>query len=232
MAVLLVLFGGLAAFLVRQPATAWLRIQQGKGRRADGPLAAGWTIGLMTVALLCLTNLLALGYTALLWLLGPLTVLFVVYLAAAYRGRANTRTLWMEVAGAAGLAVMGPAAMVAAGGRLDNDAWALWGLLAGLNVLGALYVRARIADTHQRPANRPALLWSHGAAFLMAGVAVWLETIPWLVALLLAGLLARALWTAVQPRPIANIKRFGFAEIGVELLSGLCIVGGYWLERL
>jgi hypothetical protein len=222
-AVFLILLGGLAAFLVRQPATAWLRIRQGKGRRADGPLAAGWTVGLTAVALLCLISLLALGHTALLWLWGPLAVLFVIYLAAAYRGRANTRTLWMEVAGAAGLA---------AGGRLDNDAWALWGLLAGLNVLGALYVRARIADTHQRPANRPALLWSHGAAFLMAGAAARLEIIPLLVALPLAGLLARALWTAVQPRPIANIKRFGFTEIGVELLSGLFIIAGYWLQRL
>jgi hypothetical protein len=66
----------------------------------------------------------------------------------------------------------------------------------------------------------------------MAGAAARLEIIPLLVALPLAGLLARALWTAVQPRPIANIKRFGFTEIGVELLSGLFIIAGYWLQRL
>ena len=35
--VLLVLIGGLAFFLLRQPATVWLRARQGRGRRSDEP---------------------------------------------------------------------------------------------------------------------------------------------------------------------------------------------------
>lgn len=228
-AVWLVLLGGLAAFLMRQPATAWLRIRQGKGRRDDEPLAAGWTIGLAAVALFCLAGLLALGHTALLWLLGPLAVLFVVYVAAAYQRRANLRTLWMELAGAAGLAAMAPAALVAVSGRLTPAAWAVWSVLAALNILGAIYVRARLAVTHQRPFSRPLLLGSHIAGFLLAGTAAWFGGIPWPAALPFAGLLLRAGWAAARPHPIANIKRFGFLEMGVELVSGLFIVIGYWL---
>jgi hypothetical protein len=32
-----------------------------------------------------------------------------------------------------------------------------------------------------------------------------------------------------QPRPVPDIKRFGFTEVGVELLGGALIVAGYLL---
>ena len=39
--------------------------------------------------------------------------------------------------------------------------------------------------------------------------------------------LLRATWAAAHPRPIANIKRFGFTEIGVEAMSSAWIVVSY-----
>jgi hypothetical protein len=50
-----------------------------------------------------------------------------------------------------------------------------------------------------------------------------------LAAVPFAGFMVRALWAVRQPRPVANIKRFGFLEVGVELLGGALIAAGYLL---
>ena len=228
-AALLVLCGALAAFLMRQPATAWLRIRQGRGRRADEKLAAGWALGLALLATLCLVWLLLLGRTPLLWLLLPLAFLFTLYLGVAQINRSRTRTLWMELAGAAGLAALAPAAYVAATGRLDTTAWLLWAIMATQNAAGVLYVRLRLADRHEREMGRLPVLWGHllGLAVVVA-TAAW-GNVPWPVVLPFAGFLLRAVWTVAAPRPIANVKHFGFTEVGVEILSGLWIVASYLL---
>jgi hypothetical protein len=222
----LVLVGGLAAFLIRQPATVWFRARAGRGRAGDGRLAAGWTIGLGVAALLALLGLLAMGRSMLLWLAVPLVAVLALYLWAAHRRRADTRTLGMELAGAAALAGMAPAAYTAVTGRIDALVWALWALLAAQNVLGALYVRGRIAATHGRPlASRPALL-AHAIALSAVSVAALAGAVPWLALIPFAGFMIRALWAAT-PRPLENIKRFGFQEVGVELLGGLLIALGW-----
>jgi hypothetical protein len=223
----LVLIGGLAGFLVRQPATIWLRTLTGRGRKADRPTAAAWTIILAVIAGLCLAALLALGMTALFALLVPLAILLVFYLVAARYRRAKMRSLWMELVGAAGLAATAPAAYTASIGQLSSVAWALWGLMAGQNALGVLYVRTRIADTHGRPIDRPPLLWMHVIVLLAVVVAACFGTVPWLAALPFVGFLIRAGWTVARVRPVANIKRFGFTEIGVEILGGALVILGY-----
>ena len=89
LALLLTLVGGLSAYMIRQPATAWVRIRRGRGRKADQPLALGWTLGFSLVALLCLLGLFLLGRVALLGLAIPFAVILVAYLLAARRGRAG-----------------------------------------------------------------------------------------------------------------------------------------------
>ena len=224
-AVLLVLVGGFAGFLMRQPATAWLNIRRGRGRRRDEPLAAGWTISFGLLALLSLAGLLAMGHTALLWLLAPPASMLAVYLALARVQRARVRNLWLEVGGAAGLALMAPAAYGAASGRLDQTAWALWGLMAVQNVLSVLYVRLRLADTRGRPVNRAFVLGSHalGAAAAVAAGGI----VPWPTTALYVCLLLRAGWAVAARRPVDDIKRFGFMEVGVETAGGLWIVASY-----
>lgn len=222
----LVLVGALAAFLLRQPATLWLRARQGKAGQAQGQTAVRWVIGLGTVALLCLAGLLGQGRWLLLWLLLPPLLILLGYLLVAQRRPADVRSLWLELAGAAVLALLAPAATIAATNRLDLTAWLLWGLLAGQNVLGVLYVRLRIGDTHKRPlARRPTLL-IHWLALAVTICLWWLNLIqlPALLPYLFFAL--RLAWLFPQPRPIANIKRFGFAEMGVEILGGLCYVLG------
>jgi hypothetical protein len=230
LALALTLVGGLCAFLIRQPAAAWLRMLRGRASRADEPLAAGWTLGQALVGGLCLTLLLVLGRDALLWLLIPFSAVLILYLAAARSGRARMRALWTELAGALGLALMAPAAVIAITSQLNGLGWALWGLTGVQNALGVLYVRLRLADTRGRPANRPLTFWGHVAglaAVLLAGLLGW---VPLLAALPFAGVLLRALWAVRRPRPVANVRRFGFAEVGVEALSGAWIVASYWIR--
>ncbi|RMH01109.1 MAG: hypothetical protein D6706_02425 [Chloroflexi bacterium] len=229
LAVLLTLVGGLAAFLMRQPATVWLRASRGKGRRSDAALAAKWTLGLGGTAVLSLAGLLWLGHTELLWLALPIMPLLAIYLFVAYRKRANTRSLGMEMAGAIALAIMAPAALAAATGSLSSTSWVLWGVLAAKNVLGGLYARTRIFDTHNRPVSRSSLFWWHLGVALLAGWLVFQQWLPWLALIPFLFLLVRATWTAVSPRPIANIRRFGFGEMGLSFLIGLIIAAGYWL---
>ncbi len=227
---LLVLTGGLAGFLMRQPTSIYMRVRAGRGRRSDGALAAGWTLLFAAIALASLAGLLALGRLKLLWLLLPMAVIFVFYIVAARQPRASTRTLWMELAGAAGLAAMAPAAYIAAADSLDNTAWAIWSLMAGQNVLGVLYVRLRIADSHGRPVNRASVLWLHCIVLAAVIIAAGLEAVPWLAIAPFVGFLGRAAWAVLAERPVANIKRFGFGEIGVEVLGGILIAAG-WLLR-
>jgi hypothetical protein len=176
-----------------------------------------------------LAGLLAQGRTALLWLVIPFALVLLLYLVAARSGRAAMRALWTESIGAAGLALMAPAAVAAATDSLGGLAWALWGLMGLQNMLGVLYVRLRLADTHGRPASRPMVLFGHGIGLglvVMAGLLGW---VPPLAALPFAGVLLRALWAVRQPRPVADVRRFGFTEVGVEALSGAWIVASYWL---
>ncbi len=227
---LLTLVGGLGAFLMRQPASVWLRIRRGRASRANEALAAGWTLGLASVAGLCLLSLLALGRTALLWLIVPFAVMLLVYLAAARIGRAGMRSLWTELAGAAGLALTAPAAVIAVNSHLNLRGWALWGLMALQNLLGVLYVRLRLADTHNRPANRTAVFWGHVVGLMGVVVAGLVGWVPLATAVPFAGFVIRTAWAARQPRPIANVRRFGFTEVGVEVLSGILLAASYWID--
>jgi hypothetical protein len=230
----LTLIGGLSAFLIRQPAAAWLRIRRRRAGAADEPLAAGWTLGLALVAGACLAGLLALGRAALLWLVIPFVGVLLFYLAASRSGRAALRALWTELIGAAGLALMAPAAVIAAAGNLVPLAWVVWGLMGAQNMLGVLYVRLRLADTHGRPAkrpavaaNRPLVLGGHIAGLAAVVVTGLLGGVPLPAALPFVGFLLRAVWAVARPRPVGDVRRFGFAEVGIEVLSGACIVASF-----
>jgi hypothetical protein len=229
LALALTLIGGLSATMIRQPATAWLRIRQGRGRQADQSLALGWAAAFGVISLLCLLGLLLLGRTALLGLAVPFLAILLAYLLAARSGRAAMRSLSMELAGAAGLALTAPAAFIAASGELAPVALALWALLALQNAMGVLYVRLRLADSKQRAGNRGLTLWGHVAAFAAALASGAIGWTPLLAAAPFAGFLVRALWAVRQPRPVPDIKRFGFTEVGVELLGGVLIAAGYLL---
>ncbi len=224
----LTLIGGLSGFLMRQPATVWLRVRRGKARRADGPLAAAWTAAFGAAALLCLAGLLIVERGQLFWLLAPLALILAGYLLAARYGRAGLRSLGMELSGAAALSLMAPAAALAANGRLPSWAWGLWGLMALQNLLTAFYVRLRIFDTHGKAINRAGIVAFHAAGLLLVLAAAGLGIAPWLTAVSFAAFLARSVWAAARVRPVPHVKKFGFTELGIAILSGVWIAASYW----
>jgi hypothetical protein len=227
--IILTLVGGLSAFLMRQPASIWFRIRQGRANPANESLATGWTLGLALVAGLCLAGLLAMGRLALLWLVPPFAVVLLLYLAAARSGRAGMRSLWMELIGAVGLGLMAPATVIAATGHMNAWVWGLWGLMGIQNALGVLYVRLRLADTHRKSSDRAMVLWGHIAGLAAVIIAGLLQWTPLLAVVPFAGVLLRALWAIQSERPVQNIRRFGFTEVGVELVSGAWLIASYWL---
>jgi hypothetical protein len=165
----------------------------------------------------------------LLWLLPPVAVLLIVYLIVAQINRARVRSLWMELAGAIGLAVMAPAAYAASSNVLDTTAWLLWGLFAMQNVLGVLYVRRRISDTHGRTESRTPILASHIIGLLLIGSILALAQAPWLALAPFVLYLIRAAWVALRTRPITDVRRFGFTEVVVELVTGLWLILSFLL---
>jgi hypothetical protein len=228
--VLLALLGGLAVFFLRQPATVWLRVQRKKARAADGPIALAWIGLFITVGLLCLAGLLLMERGMLAWLLGPFVLIFGLYMVAARYGRSGLRSLWMELAGAAALSMMAPAAAIAAAGQIETWMWGLWGLMAAQNVLGALYVRLRVYDTHNRSMKRWPIATAHLAGFLLVlGLGLG-NFVPVLTAVPFALFFIRSLWAVATVRPVVNIKKFGFTELGLEIVSGLWLIAAYWLS--
>lgn len=228
---LLTLTAGLAMFFMRQPATVWLRVRRGRARRSDGPIAAGWVVALCLIAVVSLVGLLALGRTIVLWLAGPMVGILSLYLIAARYGRAGQRSLWMELAGAAALAMMAPAALLVADGQHGRQVWVLWGIMAAQNALGALYVRLRIHDTHGRQINRSFILWGHVVGFVAVLLAGLVTEAPLAAALPFIAFLVRATWAVSSPHPVNNVKRFGFTEMGVEIVAGIWIAASYWFGR-
>jgi hypothetical protein len=228
--VVLALLGGLAVFFLRQPTTVWLRVRRKKARAADGPAALTWMSLFATIGLLCLAGLLLLGRGMMVWLMGPFLLIFGLYMAAARYGRSGLRSLWMELAGAAALSMMAPAAAIAAAGQIENWMWSLWGLMAAQNVLGALYVRLRVYDTHNRVIRRWPIGAAHLAGFLLVlGLGLG-NSVPLLTAVPFAGFFLRSLWSVATPQPVADIKKFGFTELGIEIVSGLWLIAAYWLS--
>jgi hypothetical protein len=136
----------------------------------------------------------------------------------------------MELAGAAGLAIMAPAAYAASSGVLDTTAWLLWGLFAVQNVLGVLYVRTRISDTRGRSESRIALLASHTVGLPFSALILFLAQAPWLALAPFLFYMIRAVWVALAPRPIPDVRRFGFTEVAVELAAGLWLVFSFLLS--
>ncbi|MFZ0544504.1 MAG: YwiC-like family protein [Candidatus Promineifilaceae bacterium] len=226
-AVLLTFIGGFAAFLMRHPLTMWFQIRRGRGRKTDSPQALRWATGLGLVAITCFVLLLAMGLIPLLWLLLPLIPLVIFYLIAAQKRRAASRTFWVELAGAVGLALMAPTAYIAATGQMNSTGWLLWGLMAGQNALGVHYVRLRLADTHSRRPRRLPVLWSHGVGLLAVVLAGIQGLVPLMTAVPFIAFLVRGLWVTIRPRPVTNVRRFGLTEVAIEIISGLWMITAY-----
>jgi len=227
----LCLIAVLALFLARQPVTLWIRIQRGKGRRADGPAALFWSAILLVIGGLAGIGLLAIGRWPVLWLALPAVGILIITLAiTAWKG---PRLLSTELIGVIGLALAAPAAYVAATGQLDLTAWLTWGVSAAHSVISVLYVRLRIDERHERATYSQAMTVVAAHVFsLAAAVGLSLAgVLPPLLAIPVGLLLIRALYAAWRKPPLNDVKRFGFTEMGLALGFAALVIAAFLLGQ-
>ncbi len=218
-------------FLARQPISLWVRVMRGKGRRTDLGAAQFWSLLLGGLAGLAGGGLLTLGRWPVLWLALP--AVGVLALTLALTAALGPRTLAVELIGVIGLALAAPAAYVSVTGHLDTTAWLAWGLCALHSVISVLYVRLRIDERHGRASAREtwAVIAAHALSLLAVIAAAGMRWLPPLVALPMGLLLVRALYVAHRRPQIGDVRRFGFAEMGVALSFALLVVLAFLLGR-
>ncbi|MFL6333901.1 MAG: YwiC-like family protein [Pyrinomonadaceae bacterium] len=206
----------LGAFLARHP----FKVVAGdrrRGRRfARTPYAERFTLAYSAAALVgfALAVLTSADYTFLLPLLAavPLGVVQLWYDAAG-----QSRGLLPEVAGSLAMGSVA-CSLALAGGAGWPLALGLWVLLAARFVPAILYVRARLDELHgKESARRPSLLAHALALFAVTALAVS-GSLPWLAAVAVALLFARAAYGFARRWP-STAKLVGFSEIAFGALT-------------
>jgi len=134
--------GGLAGFLLRQPVTTIVKVLSGRRPRTDLPAALFWAIcySLVGAAALALLILLGHGYVA--YLVVPGVPVFAWHLWLVSR-RAERRQAIVELAATGVLALAAPGAYWVGIGHYDPAGWWLWflsWLQSGASILYA-YLR-------------------------------------------------------------------------------------------
>jgi hypothetical protein len=154
-------------------------------------------------------------------LAAPLAIIQLFY-RATNRGRA----LGAELCGATALTASAPTIALAAGWS-GLDALMLWAILAVHAFTSILYVRARLRVERGEPANARLALLAHGIGLIFIVGLAAARLVPWLTALALGILTARALMGLVVPHPPVRARTVGFQEMGFSLLTMLLVIWGY-----
>ncbi|NJN82445.1 MAG: YwiC-like family protein [Caldilineaceae bacterium] len=215
----------IAGFLIHQPVKYWLLARR-RGVRGQRMALA------VKVALLYGTVALA-GFAATLWMapwvfLAPLALALpfvAIYLFYDLTGPA--RTIQAELA--APVALGSVAASIA---LIDGWGWtaalALWVALAARGLPSVLYVRARIRLDKGRDVGLAVPIGAHVLALLVIAWLAMLGWLPFLAILPYLILLARAGLFLAPNRPRWPIKKIGFLELGLGLMTVGFIAVGYW----
>lgn len=218
----LLALAALGAFLCRHPLALALSDRRRGRRYPRTALAEAFAAGYGALALTAGGVALALSggvpWPALLPAAG------LAALQMFYDARRAGRALLPELAGAAALAMLAPAVALC-GGMALLPALALGALAMARALPAIIYVRVRLRLARGEPTSaRPAIL-AHVAG-LAAGLAlVAFGLLPWLAALALALLLARAAWTYAPVRAAI----VGVQEVVAGLLTVALTAAGYWL---
>jgi len=142
--------------------------------------------------------------------------------------RQQGRDLAPELAGGAALALAAPSIALAGDASL-GVALALWVIQAARVVPTTLYVRARLRLEKGQPHAGDIALAAHAVGLAAVIVLAALGVAPWLAALALIVLLARAARGLSASRNRVRPQKIGFLEIGYGLLTVLLTALGYAL---
>jgi hypothetical protein len=138
-----VVFGALAAFLLRQPVTIAVKAYAGRRPRAELPAVHLWMVLYGLIGLLALIALLSLGFGFILILAIPGLAVFVYHLYLVSK-RAERGQAGVEILATGALALVAPAAYWAAGGGDHPTGWWLWALTWLQSAASIIYIYRRL----------------------------------------------------------------------------------------
>jgi len=227
----LLVLAALAAFLVRQPVTVWVKVLSARRGRQDLAPALFWMGLYGLIGLLACAALVMRGFGYLLWLAAPGIPVFVWHLFLVSR-RQERRQAGVEVVAAGVLALAAPAAYWVGVRSPDAAGWGLFGLawLQSAASIVYAYLRLRQRELPAMPDRRElfqmahrALLYTTFNLLLVLALGVTLLVSPWLV---LPYLLqwAEALWGAFHPAIGFKPTRIGLRQLAVSSLFTLLFI--------
>jgi hypothetical protein len=232
---LLVLFlAMMAAFLLRQPLTIWVKTLSNRRAVTDRRPALIWFSFYSLIALVGFVLLLRAGFGRLVWLLLPGFPVFIWYLFLVSQ-RAERGQRGIEIVGAGVLALAAPASYWVAGGSVAHLAWILWGISWLQSAASIVLVYQRL---HERTLDAPGVftvrtqraarsLAYHGFNLVCNLLAIQLFELPWMVALASGLMLLDAFDTLRAPAIGWKPMRIGLRQLLASILFVLITAAGF-----
>jgi len=160
---------------------------------------------------------------------------FLLLQAVLVKERGN-RTLIGELAGAAGLTMVGALTHAVAVGRAEPVGAVLWLALFLFFASGVFYVRMRISgmvaqrkvgSSASNPELWPCLVY-HGLLVVLVPALCLMGVLPWMVLVAFAPALWRAAAGLRREDVPLNVRRLGWSETAVAAAFVLLLVAAFW----
>lgn len=126
----------LGGFLARHPLTIIIKARSGRRALRESRIASVWLLVYGCLSLLGTAKLISLGYAFILWIALPVLALLGIYLWLVSL-RSERHNLALDIATAATMALIAPAAYWTSIGNYHPIGWMLWGLCT-LHATGAI----------------------------------------------------------------------------------------------
>lgn len=220
----------MAAFLLRQPLTIFVKTHANRRIKSDRAPALIWIGVYSLIALGAFILLLVAGFGRLVWLLLPGIPVFIWQLFLVSE-RAERGQRGIEIVGAGVLALAAPASYWVASGPSTSLAWALWAIAWLQSAASIVLVYQRLQERSlDAPGgfsvrfHRAARSLAYHSFNLALVLLLWrLLALPWLVALASALMLLDALDSLRVPALGWKPKRIGLRQL---LASSLFMILG------
>jgi len=142
------MIAALAVFLLRQPATIFVKIYAGRRLRNDLAAACFWFAAYGLIALLAWLVLIRLGHGYVTFLAVPALPIFAWHLWLVSR-RAERGQVELELLGSGVLALAAPAGFWVGRGAYHPEGWWLWALTWGQSAASIVYAYLRLEQRKQ-----------------------------------------------------------------------------------
>lgn len=215
----------MSAFMLRQPATALIKIYSKRRTRDELPAARFWFVVYSAVALLALIGLIRNGFMYLLYLAIPGAPVFAWHLWLVSR-REERRQVNIEIIATGVLSLAAPAAYWVGIGQYDSTGWWLW-ILAWIQAAASIvYAYLRLEQREQAKGPERNGQWKMGwraalyTSFNLASVLI-LSLLAVLPSLLFVPYLIQwleTMWGITYPATGWKPARIGIRQLSISIL--------------